>query len=352
MKEGAPVRFLLLLLAGWTCLRVATLSTDWWEAGAGHEAFSRFAATPEPQVGGRAASGALRAPSNDGIPASAQAAMERSISRLRLQRRRPGVLDASGATGSPMPVPLAGPERAAALLSLPPAAAPTPMPGLPAAAFLAQTASQRSFGRWSGSAWLLARRDGGVTLAPGGTLGGSQAGARLLYRVGEDSARPLSLSARLYAPLHRPAGAEAALGLDWRPVARLPAHLLVERRERLGRDGRSAFAITLYGGGSAELGRGWRLDSYARAGVVGARSRHAFADGAARLSRTVGPVEAGGALWGAAQPGTSRVDVGPQLTLPLRTGAVSLRLSAEYRVRVAGEAQPSSGPAFTLGVDF
>lgn len=183
-------------------------------------------------------------------------------------------------------------------------------------------------------------------------MGGSQAGARFLYRINHDAARPLALSARAYVPSRRTAGAEAALGVDWRPSARFPVHLLLERRQRLGSEGRSAFAGTLYGGGSVALRAGWRLDGYAQAGLVGTRSRDAFVDGSARLSRRIGPIEAGGALWGAAQPGAARLDAGPHLTLPIRAQGTAIRLSAEYRFRVAGEARPSSGPALTLGVDF
>lgn len=199
---------------------------------------------------------------------------------------------------------------------------------------------------------MLARSDGGTTLAPGGTLGGSQAGARLLYRVNNDARRPFALSGRVYAPMRRLAAAEAAAGLDWRPSARLPVHFLIERRQRLGREGRSAFSASIHGGGSAGLGRGWRLDAYAQAGIVGTRARDLFVDGAARVSHPVGPVEVGGAVWGAAQPGASRLDVGPNITLPIRAGGATMRLSAEYRFRIAGDARPVSGPALTLGVDF
>ncbi len=113
--------------------------------------------------------------------------------------------------------------------------------------------------RWSGSAWLLARREPGEpALAPGGTLSGSQAGARILYRVNRDPARPLALAGRLYVPLHRSAGAEVAAGVDWQPAAGLPVHILAERREALGGEGRSAFALTLYGGFSRRLPHGLR----------------------------------------------------------------------------------------------
>jgi hypothetical protein len=206
--------------------------------------------------------------------------------------------------------------------------------------------------RWSGSAWLLARRDGGAALAPGGTLGDSQAGARLLYRLNDDAARPLVLSVRAYLPLRSTTGAEAAAGIDWRPVRGVPIHVLAERRQRLGRGGRSAFALSAYGGGSAVFGRAWRIDGYAQAGIVGTRSRAAYVDGSMRLSRALGPVEIGGGVWGAAQPGASRLDVGPQLAVPIMVGHAALRVSAEYRFRVAGDARPASGPAITLGVDF
>ncbi|MGE0179687.1 MAG: hypothetical protein AB7O91_07705 [Sphingomonas sp.] len=206
--------------------------------------------------------------------------------------------------------------------------------------------------RWSGSAWLLLRRDAGASLAPGGALGGSQAGGRFLYRLNDSADRALALSGRIYAPLRRPAGAEAAIGLDWQPIANVPVRLLIERRQGLGSEGRSAFAVAAYGGDSVALGRGWRLDGYAQAGVVGARSRDAFIDGAVRIVRAAGPLEFGGAAWGAAQPGGARFDAGPQIALPFRAGDASLRLSGEYRFRIAGGVRPASGPTLTLGVDF
>lgn len=203
--------------------------------------------------------------------------------------------------------------------------------------------------RWSASAWLLARRDeSGGGLAPGGTLGGSQAGGRLLYRIGEG----LALSARAYLPLRRTRGAEAAAGVDWRPAARVPVHLLVERRQDLGGEGRSAFAVSAYGGTSAPLPGGLRLDAYAQAGVVGTRSRDLFADGSVRVSAPVGPVEVGAGAWGGAQPGAARLDAGPQVSWRLPVEGANLRIEADWRLRIAGDAAPGSGPALTLAADF
>jgi hypothetical protein len=203
------------------------------------------------------------------------------------------------------------------------------------------------------SAWSFLRRGEAAPLAAGGVLGGSQAGARLAYRLNDDSARPLALSARLASPLRRSAGAEAAIGVDWLPSRRLPLHILVERRLKLGPEGRSAFAITFHGGvGDAPLGP-LRVDGYAQAGIVGARSRDPFADGALRLSLPLGRgARLGGGAWAAAQPGAARLDLGPQASLRFELGGRSVAVAADWRRRVAGRAGPGSGPALTLATDF
>ncbi|HEV2079580.1 MAG TPA: hypothetical protein VGR19_06755 [Allosphingosinicella sp.] len=216
--------------------------------------------------------------------------------------------------------------------------------GLPPAMAAAQAQS-----RWSASAWMFTRRGGTAGLAPGGVLGGSQAGARIAYRIGGDEARPVALSFRGYAPLGRMSGAEAAAGLDWKPVERLPVHVLVERRQALGGEGRSAFAATAYGGLSEVAAGPFRIDAYGQAGVVGANSRDLFADGSAKVSIPVGDVKLGAGAWGAVQPGVSRLDVGPQASVRL-PGKITV--SADWRLKVAGDAKPSSGPTLTLSTDF
>lgn len=208
--------------------------------------------------------------------------------------------------------------------------------------------------RLRGSAWLFVRDDvAGQALAPGGTLGGSQAGLRLTYRVNNDTGRPVSLSARTYLPLARPAGAEVAVGVDWRPVASLPVHILAERREAIGREGRSDFSLMVHGGIDRPLARGrLRLEAYGQAGVVGTRRGDLFADGAARLTTALGPLQLGGGVWGGAQPGAERLDVGPHASLQVPVADQRIRISAEWRFRVAGDAAPQSGPAVTLATDF
>lgn len=96
-------------------------------------------------------------------------------------------------------------------------------------------------------------------------------------------------------------------------------------------------------------------DGYVQAGVVGIRARDPFVDGALRLAYPVGKLggaRIGAGIWGAAQPGLERVDLGPQLVFPLRVRRSRIVAAIEGRVRVAGKAAPGSGIALTLGTDF
>jgi hypothetical protein len=141
--------------------------------------------------------------------------------------------------------------------------------------------------------------------------------------------------------------------VDWKPIADLPLHILAERRERVGREGRSDFGITVYGGGERRILNGrLRLEAYGQAGVVGLKERDLFADGSVRASTPIGPFEVGAGAWGGAQPGVARLDVGPQASVRIPIGRTGVRASAEWRFRVAGDAEPGSGPALTLATDF
>ena len=92
------------------------------------------------------------------------------------------------------------------------------------------------------------------------------------------------------------------------------------------------------------------LDLYAQGGVVGLKSRDLFFDGAATFTRPVWKNwSAGVGVWGGMQPGLYRVDAGPRISMELRRG---IRLHADYRQRLAGEAAPASGPALTIAGDF
>lgn len=333
----APLRFLIAILALWIGVRAAVLLPG----GLGNIVRIPAAAAEPPRLAGT--------PPGPPSPGSASSRstppppvrMAGPVARPDPPRRTPGapILPlASGPNPAGRPAPPAGHAAAAIVAAASqPIGASAPPPGHGRAS------------RWSASAWLLVRDQGEIpVLAPGGTLGGSQAGARLLYRLGHGFA----LSGRVYLPLRRTAGAEAAAGLDWRPLPALPVNLLAERRQKLGREGRSAFTLTVYGGASRDLAPRVRLDLYGQAGVVGLRSRDLFVDGSIRVARRIGPVELGGGAWGSAQPGAARLDAGPSLSWRLPVPNANLRLQADWRFRIAGDAAPGSGPALTLAADF
>jgi hypothetical protein len=110
--------------------------------------------------------------------------------------------------------------------------------------------------------------------------------------------------------------------------------------------------VTLHGGVSElPLPLRFRLEAYGQAGVVGAGSRDLFVEASARAAHPAGGgISLGAGVWGAAQPGAARFDVGPSLTL--RLPQLGANLSADWRFRAAGRAQPGSGPALTLHTDF
>ena len=208
--------------------------------------------------------------------------------------------------------------------------------------------------RWSGSGWLLARGAGGAGIAPGGgQIGGSQGGMRLGYAI--DPARRLTVVGRLAAPLAG-IGREASVGIEWQPT-RLPLRLVAERRVAVD-GGRGGFGAGLIAGlPPTPLPLGFRLEGYGQAGAIRRIATEPYADGALRLTRPVAELaglrlDLGLGLWGAAQRDAQRLDLGPSLGVTAPLGERILRLSLDWRQRVAGHAAPGSGPALTLGSDF
>ena len=203
------------------------------------------------------------------------------------------------------------------------------------------------------SSWALLRSQqsglaGSRSLATGGQLGASQAGARLVYNFN----RQLAVTARASSEVGR-RGGEVAAGVRVRPLANIPVWLTAERRQAIGRygGGRSAFALFLEGG-IYEQPLPWRftLDGYLQGGVVGFKSRDLFVDGGFAVTRPVyRQFSAGFGVWGGAQPGLYRVDAGPRLTMQVRR---NVKVHLDWRQRLAGNARPGSGPTLTLAGDF
>jgi hypothetical protein len=226
-----------------------------------------------------------------------------------------------------------------------PMAAPLEVPPL---SRLAERTTPPRFDRLQLSSWAMLRAaPGAVSVANAGTLGGSQAGARLLWRFDPHLAASLRTSSAVNADRN----GEVALGLRYQPWASVPLAISAERRQALSRlTGRSGFAAYLEGGlYNRSLPAGLMLDSYVQAGAVGARNPLWFADGSAVVSRPIwGNVAAGAGLWGGAQPGLARVEAGPRLSM--RVGR--MRVHADYRRKLLGRAEPGSGAVLTIAGDF
>jgi hypothetical protein len=202
--------------------------------------------------------------------------------------------------------------------------------------------------RLSVTGWAMMRNEGGPdSLAGRGMLGGSETGARLMWRVTPS----LAASLRASAPVNSQRGAEAALGVRYQPFQAWPVAVTLERRRAVKQYGRNAFAMFAEGG---VYGRTipWQstLDGYFQAGVVDFNNPDWFVDGQLAVSRPIWRNLSGGlGAWGGAQPGLNRFDVGPRLSL--RVGQ-RMRAHVDYRLNVAGNAAPGSGAVVTLAGDF
>lgn len=207
--------------------------------------------------------------------------------------------------------------------------------------------------RWQLSTWALLRAQqsgiaGSRSLATGGQLGASQAGARLFYNLD----RRIALAARTSSEIGR-RGGEAALGVRVQPLLGIPLWLDAERRQAIGRygGGRNAFAFFAESGlYDRPLPWSFRFDGYLQGGIVGLRSRDLFIDGGLTATRHVRDrFSAGFGVWGGAQPHLYRVDAGPRVTMRVRH---NVKVHVDWRQRLAGNARPGSGAAVTLSGDF
>ena len=182
----------------------------------------------------------------------------------------------------------------------------------------------------------------------------------LRYRLAPSSGHRPVAYVRATRALTGPQENEVSAGFAARPLAGLPVSVAGEVRlsqTPAGREARpAAFAVTELP--PARLPFGLRAEAYAQAGYVGGRFATAFVDGQARVDTPVvrldrdSEVRAGGGVWGGAQKHTGRLDVGPSATVNFRLGQALSRVALDYRVRVAGDAEPKSGPALTISAGF
>jgi len=105
------------------------------------------------------------------------------------------------------------------------------------------------------------------------------------------------------------------------------------------------------------LPAGARAEFYVQAGYVAGPAAIAFVDGQFRIDRVIahgagGELRAGGGAWGGVQRGSGRLDLGPSAAIVASRGPSALRVAFDWRIRVAGNAAPASGPALTVSAGF
>lgn len=360
--RGEPLLFLTAVVAGWILARIATFSPLWTEV-------------PTEVI--QASTPMLSAPS---IEFSLRAGHEIAQLHKFVERRtlswesEAPMAPPNSSVGAVSIIPASVGQAIGPLLRGPALAlsAPRPndadeltesqgpRPGLKTETTVREFEREDAQVRWSADGWLLLRRDtSSPFLSDRPSYGRSQAGAVVRYRL--VPASPLRPEAHLRASAAL-AGArerELAAGLSARPLSGVPVRLIAEARvSETGRGTRvrpAAYAVSEFP--PLPLPLGARAEAYVQAGYIGGAFATAFADGQARIERPLArvgetEVSAGGGAWGGAQKGSARIDIGPTAAVTFRLGDARARVAADYRFRVAGDAEPSSGPALTLSAGF
>jgi len=210
--------------------------------------------------------------------------------------------------------------------------------------------------RWQLGGFSLLRDAGPLPNQPGSglpglaaspVLGGGQLGAALAFLPDPLARRPLAIVARVNIAADsagvRQETAQAGIGI--RQTLLPGVTLSAERLIAIGDATRGDWTLRLAAGTT----RG-RLDSYGEAGVLAGGTVYGGAQATARVLR-IGPATLAAGAWGSVQSGTPdvwRVDVGPSVTARWN----GLRLQADWRERVGGNAVPGSGPVLTVSAGF
>jgi hypothetical protein len=210
--------------------------------------------------------------------------------------------------------------------------------------------------RWQLGGFALLRDGGPLPNQPGyglpgaaasPVLGGGQVGGSLAFVTDPYARRPLALVARtnVAADPKGVRGETAQLALGLRQTLLPGVSLSVERLIPLGAATQGAFTARLAAGVSWQ-----RLEAYGEAGVIDTGQVYAGGQARARVVR-FGPATLNAATWASVQTGSPdvwRVDVGPSLSAKVK----GIRIEADWRQRVGGNAAPGSGPVLTVSAGF
>jgi hypothetical protein len=221
--------------------------------------------------------------------------------------------------------------------------------------------------RWSGQAFALIRETGldpATGIATGPLLGTSQSGFAVAYTPNPLARRLLAVTARVNAATDANGRtdnrtAQAAFGVRWQAT---PAVALSgERLVSLGEFARDDWLVRLSAGTSRNFrprGLAVNADAYGEVSLLG--NGDVVSAGQVRgltpvLSKPVS-LSAGLGAWGSVQkagPETiGRLDLGPSAVVRLGQGRFGFEIAADYRQRLAGNAEPGSGPTVTLSTNF
>ena len=356
-RRGEPLVALVLLLGGWTGARMMLWESPFAHAASSITSASKSATRPPAVVE------LVRRP--DTLPVVATGG-SRSAPPTKVRARanvQPRALQHwAGLVGATTDTAIIAIHPPSGLLYPAKPAAAITTPALPQIAQSLPIIPTAGPARWHLATWAAWRQGSGLPVVANGprpaSYGGTQLGALLQFDVAKGPHRPALHVRASYAP-DRPRQSEIAAGAGIRPVAGVPVRFMGEvRATRSGEHVEvrpAVLAVTEFA--PAKLPLGLTGEGYAQGGWVGGRYATAFADGQARVTHdvtAVGParLRLGAGAWGGAQKFASRLDVGPTVAVDLGRGAVSARLSVDYRVRVAGNASPGDGVALTLSTGF
>lgn len=335
-----------MLLVGWTAIRIASF----WEMPMPSRV--PIVASQQTPLIAASATPALPTIVDYEMPVTRPQLGQRSPhhSQPRIASVKQGAPPETNSQPNPqplLPIPNAGPPLPSAVWIQAPVATPT----LIARGDSATTPQPSRLSLYAYSYWRWP--SGTAPLAAAGQYGGSQSGLIAHYRV-VDAIR-LDLQFRAAITPQSNGEREVALGLRWQPVKLLPLRIIAERRFRDKQPDR--FAIAIAGGTpSLHLPVGFKLESYGQAGWVDGSDSSWFFDASAQATKPVfqdkkASLSLGVGAWTGGQRGAQRLDIGPRLDLSL-SPKIPLRLSADWRFRLAGNAAPENGPAVTLSSSF
>ena len=356
-RRGRPLMSIAVMLVLWVAVRATVWQSPWAIEPPVEEvalATALVEDVPPPKPDGVATSLAIAdtsrvpAPLSATPPALLATAKARSVAKTFGAGPLAPIVQAEvqGAPRTPDAVPLPSSVGQSVALPIKPL-----RPG--------ETAATRS--RWRADIWLFVR-PGSQDIAapsPAPSYGASQAGAVLAYRLADRLPLEPEVYARGAKALVKGGEVEVAAGIRAKPIASVPVRLHAEARATRvsNRTEIRPSAYVTAGFDEADIVAGVDARGYAQAGYVGGRYETAFADGQIVADKEVAAfnlakLRVGAGAWGGAQKGAERLDVGPSASIETELGGAPVRLSAEYRVRIAGNAAPGDGIAITLTTGF